>query len=64
MSGNWRDQVLDPASMSTEDIRAELRHDLDVYEQVQHPLSKRAMTARIARLVAEMDQRVANGEAA
>lgn len=58
----WRDEVLDPATMSEADIRAELRHDLSVYDQVQHPLSKAAMGARITVLTKEMDERVARGE--
>jgi len=54
---NWRTEVIPPGEMSTADIRAELRHDLNVYEQVQHPLSKAAMAARITALVEEMDSR-------
>jgi hypothetical protein len=49
--------------MPTDDIRAELAHDIDVYERVQHPLSKQAMGRRIEVLVAEMDRRVAAGGA-
>ncbi len=51
-----------PADMSTGDIRAELRHDLSVYERVQHPVSKAAMARRIEMLVAEMDRRALDGE--
>jgi hypothetical protein len=55
---SWSDEVLDPATMTASDIRAELRHDLDVYERVQHPLSKAGMARRIETLVEEMDRRV------
>jgi hypothetical protein len=55
----WRDEVLDPATMTEQDIRAELRHDLYVYERVRYPLSQSAMAARINALVAEMDSRFA-----
>jgi hypothetical protein len=58
MSANWRQKVIPAGEMETEDIRAELRHDLRVYEQVGHPLSKQAMAARITALVEEMDRRV------
>jgi hypothetical protein len=51
MSARWRDKVLDPAMMETDEIRAELRHDLRVYERVQHPLSKVGMARRIERRV-------------
>jgi hypothetical protein len=54
---SWRTEVLEPATMSTADIRAELRHDLDVYDRVQDPVSKMAMAARINELVVEMDAR-------
>ena len=54
---SWRDEVLDPVTMSDDEIRAELRHDLNVYDDVQHPLSKQAMAARIDRLVREADSR-------
>jgi len=54
---SWRTEVLEPVTMSTEDIRAELRHDLDVYERVRHSISRQAMVARINVLVAEMDRR-------
>lgn len=53
----WRDEVLDPAKMKTEDIRAELRHDLNVYDQARSPISKGAMAGRINVLVEEMDRR-------
>jgi hypothetical protein len=53
----WRSEVLDPATMSADDIRAELQHDLSVYERVRHPISKQAMAGRINRLVEEMDRR-------
>lgn len=55
---SWRTEVLDPASMNETDIRAELRHDLGVYERLAHPVSRQAMAIRIERLVAEMDRRV------
>ena len=55
---NWRTEVIPPAEMATEDIRAELRHDLDVYQRVGHPVSKAAMARRIEVLVEEMDRRV------
>lgn len=58
----WRREVIPPGEMQTDDIRAELRHDLSVYERVQHPISKAAMARRIEVLVAEMDARaVADG---
>jgi len=53
----WRTEVLEPAAMTTDDIRAELRHDLDVYERAADPVSRAAMGRRIERLVAEMDKR-------
>ncbi len=53
----WRDEVLDPGTMSEADIRAELGHDLYVYQRVGHPLSKAAMARRIEALVAELDRR-------
>ena len=58
---NWRDKVCEPATMTTEDVRAELRHDLSVYDRVRDPLSKLAMGRRIEELVAEMDERTAKG---
>ena len=57
MSARWRTEVLPPEQMTTEEIRAELRHDLNVYEQVGHQLSKAAMARRIEVLVEEMDAR-------
>lgn len=54
---DWRDEVLDPVTMTVEDIRDELRHDLDVYDRVQHSVSRAAMARRIEVLVAEMDRR-------
>jgi hypothetical protein len=58
---NWRDEVCDPATMTTEDLKAELRHDLDVYDRVRDPLSRAAMGRRIEKLVVEMDERVEMG---
>lgn len=58
---NWRTEVIPPAEMSTEMIRAELRHDIDVYGSVRSPISSVAMAARINALVEEMDKRVAGG---
>lgn len=54
---SWRDEVLDPAEMSDDDLRAELRHDLDVYERVQHQVSRWAMARRIEMLTDELDRR-------
>ena len=54
---NWRTEVIPPADMSDSDLRAELRHDLAVYERVQHPLSKAGMARRIEDLVEELDAR-------
>ncbi len=54
---NWRTEVLEPSTMSTEDIQAELRHEIDVYGRVQHSLSKAAVAGRITLLVDEMDRR-------
>lgn len=53
----WRDEVLDPATMTDDEIRAELAHDLRVYDEVRHPVSKQAMAVRIDRLVREADCR-------
>ena len=54
---SWRTQVVEPSEMSDADIRAELRHDLAVYERLQHPMSRAGMAHRIEVLVAEMDKR-------
>ena len=54
---NWRTEVLDPATLTDADLRAELRHDLYVYDHAQHPLSREAMAYRIDRLVTELDLR-------
>ncbi len=54
---NWRDEVLKPSTMTDADLRAELRHDLDVYDRVQHSLSREAMASRINDLVNELDLR-------
>jgi len=58
-SGRWRSEVVPPEVMVTEDIRAELGYDLDLYERAQHPVSKAGYARRIEALVKEMDRRVA-----
>lgn len=58
---NWREETIPPAEMLTKDIRAELRHCLDVYGQLRHPLSVSAMAGRINVLVEEMGKREVPG---
>lgn len=57
---SWLTEVLDPATMSESDLRAELRHDLHVYDRLHHSLSKAGMARRIEALVEELDHRVAS----